>query len=344
MRSADGEVPKPLFEVGLVVDRAVFSFARVVRIIRVVGVVSVGVEGEADEDGVVVGVPILIALTAACVDMIDIGAFDLGFQGAVGKSMVNEFVAAVVVGVGVRIVLKEHLGVSCVEEYLERALGDGAVEVSHDEDIGVVGDDIEFVEQVVGVALAVGVGVVVAALFGFEVVHREDKALAGADFLKGLDTHAVAVLIRVCAAGKVVAVGFDLVGAVDEGGLGVGSAVLRVSDIRIARGARGIVEGLGEVGDGGRLSLYLADGVDVGVEVEESTDDTVGLAVESAVLAVEDFVQLRGVGYIVVAEVLRADHEAAVAEVRVSDCGVCSETDGADEQEKEEGFFHDWYG
>ena len=80
--------------------------------------VSVGVEGEADEDGVVVGVPILIALTAACVDVIDIGAFDLGFQGAVGKSMVDEFVAAVVVGVGIGVVFEQHLGVACVDKDL----------------------------------------------------------------------------------------------------------------------------------------------------------------------------------------------------------------------------------
>ena len=289
-----------------------------------------------------VGVPVAVALFAARIDMIDIGALDLGLQGAVGKSMVDEFVAAVVVGVGVRIVLKEHLCVSCVEEYPERALGDGAVEVSHDEDIGVVGDDIEFVEQVVGVALAVGVGVVVAALFGFEVVHGEDKALAGADFLEGLDTVSVAILIRVCAAGKVVAVGFDFVGAVDEGRLCAFATLLRVRHIAVARSARGGVEGVGEVGYSGCHALYLADGVDVGVEVEESTDDTVGLAVESAVLAVEDIVQLLCVGKVVVAEVLRADDEASVAEVRVCDCGVGSETDGADEQEKEEGFLHKW--
>ncbi len=303
--------------------------------------VSVGVEREADEDGVVVGVPVAVALAAARVDMIDVGAFDLRFQGAVGKGVVDEFVAAVVVGVGIGVVFEQHLGVSCFEDDLERALGDGAVEVSHDEDIGVVGDDVEFIEQVVGVALTVFIGVVVGTLLGFEVVHGEDEALAGADFLEGLDTHAVAVLVGVGAAGEVVAVGLDTVGAVDEGGLCAFAALLRVGHIAVARGARGGVEGVGEVGDGGRHTLYLADGEDVGIEVEEGVDDTLRLAVQSAVLAVEDIVQLRCVGYVVVAEILRADHEAAVAEIGVSDCGVGSEADGADEEEKKKGFFHD---
>ena len=213
---------------------------------------------------------------------------DLGHHGGGGKGLVEVAArAAIDIAVAVGVEVAEDVLIAMGEEVPDRTLLTIAVPVAEEQQVGIVEDLLvleaaDHEEDAIHILDPDAVGTGGSSALGAEVVGAEHELFAGGELREAASGEAVVVMrARIVNSQLRGAVGHDAVGPVDIAAgdrVAIGEAQVDPGIVLAVAGEA--VHLIDEDGDGLGTAFYLAEGVDIGIEVGEPLSYFQGLALE----------------------------------------------------------------